>query len=196
MRLKVLKNGFEKNLEMPAKKGDVGYDMRAATFKIIGNIFSDNYDSILDYDYLSIDYIEYETGIALEPFWRNKEECYGGDGYDDNFEYGDLIDISKYVQVKPRSSLSNYNLALCNSVATIDPNFRGTIKCRFKYLWQPEDLNIGRFVVGKINKDKIYKVGDKIAQVVFAQVIHPEIEYVDKLSESDRNTGEFGSTGK
>jgi len=32
----------------------------------------------------------------------------------------------------PRSSLSNYDLALCNSVGVIDGDFRGTVKLRFK----------------------------------------------------------------
>lgn len=49
----------------------------------------------------------------------------------------------------------------------------------------------------KINnlEDAPYKVGDKIGQMVFGKYPHVEIEVVDELSESERGTGGFGSTG-
>lgn len=194
MIIKILKNGFEKNLLMPAKFGDVGYDMVSSSIKIVGVKFKGYEDkNDLESFYHEINYIEYDTGIALEPVFR--DVIYGVPDTEWTIEEG--MDISKYVQVKPRSSLCNYNLVLANHVATIDPNFRGTIKCRFKYIFSPSDLKVKYgFVGGKINQDRIYKVGDRVAQAVFAKVIHPEIEYVYKLSDSERKGGEFGSTGK
>ena len=43
-----------------------------------------------------------------------------------------------------------------------------------------------------------YKVqaGDKISQIVILPIITPELELVDKLDETDRGNGGFGSTGK
>lgn len=42
-----------------------------------------------------------------------------------------------------------------------------------------------------------YKVerGNKVCQIVILPIITPELELVDKLDETDRNTGGFGSTG-
>jgi dUTP pyrophosphatase len=48
--------------------------------------------------------------------------------------------------------------------------------------------------IGNINL-KIVK-GIKIAQMLIQKVEHPTIETVETLSESDRATGGFGSTGK
>jgi dUTPase len=37
-----------------------------------------------------------------------------------------------YFEIFPRSSLSNYDLILCNSVGVIDNSYRGEVKFRFK----------------------------------------------------------------
>ena len=175
MKIKVLKNGNENNICQPAKEGDLGYDLIAKSIKIVGDrtLYVKEKDDLAS-EFSYVDYIEYDTGIALEP-----------------------SDNTFFAQVKPRSSLSKYNLAQCNSVATIDIGYRGTILIRFKYLFQPEDLlmtsHLG--IVGRINPNKIYQVGDKIGQVVFANAILPEIEYVSELSGSERKDAGFGSTG-
>ncbi len=57
----------------------------------------------------------------------------------------------------------------------------------------------GEYNVHLVNlSDTAYTVekGDKIAQIVMLKVEHPEIIEVDELSESERGTGGFGSTGK
>lgn len=194
MKVNILKNGFEQNLLKPAKFGDVGYDLVAADMKIVGVKFK-GYEDKNDFEsfYHKVEYIEYDTGIALEPIFR--ENMF--DEYGNYLEKKGEMDITKYVQVAPRSSLSKFNLVLANHVATIDPNYRGTIKCRFKYIFDPEDLRVDYgHVGGKIKQNKIYLPGDKIAQAIFAHTIHPEINYVDKLSDSERGTKDFGSSGK
>ncbi len=185
MKLKVLKNGYEKNLILPAKDGDVGYDIKVVTMNIVGKKTEDSeFKEDLDSYWYSIDYIEYNTGLCVEP----------------KTDYPDKYFFARfYAQVKPRSSISKYNLSLCNSVATIDPCYRGVINCRFNYLFQPEDLQINKEsnkLYGKININKIYREDDKCAQIVFANIIHPNIEYCDNLSQTERDSSGFGSTDK
>jgi dUTP pyrophosphatase len=87
--------------------------------------------------------------------------------------------------IRPRSSVSKYDLIMCNSPATIDAGYRGEWKVRFK------------MIKPNFNGDyKIYEVGDKIAQITFQRV--PEIEFktVKELKGSERGVGAFGSTGE
>ena len=82
----------------------------------------------------------------------------------------------------PRSSISNYSLILANSVGVVDSGYRGELKVRFK--------KIG-------NKDKIYELGDKVAQLVLMPIaIANSIEVVDELAATDRGIGGFGHSGK
>jgi dUTP pyrophosphatase len=82
--------------------------------------------------------------------------------------------------VFPRSSVRNYDLVMSNSVGVIDSGYRGEIMVTFnlKNPWAD-----------------IYKVGDRIAQLVIMPV--PLIQYkeVDELSETQRGTDGHGSTG-
>ncbi len=161
-----------------AHPSDVGLDLIATSDpKIVGNMISENV-------YKSIDYIEYDTGLIIAPeyIWRAKGE---------NDENG-------YTLIYPRSSISKYNLVLANSVGIIDAGFRNSIKCRFKYIMNAEDLghieNVG--IVCVVNKDKIYKKGQAIAQLVASWKETITWELVDKLDETPRATGGFGSSGQ
>lgn len=80
----------------------------------------------------------------------------------------------------PRSSISNLNLILTNSVGVIDHGYSGTIKFRFK-----------KSTLGK----GMYEVGDRIGQMIIMP--YPQIEFVEgDLEESDRGEGGFGSSGE
>lgn len=104
------------------------------------------------------DYIEYDTSIALEI----------PDGY---------VGL-----IFPRSSVSNKDLLLCNSVGIVDSNYRGSIKFRFKLT---ESLS---------SVPNIYDIGDRIGQILIIPI--PKIKFTeDELSETERNTGGFGSSG-
>ena len=46
-----------------------------------------------------------------------------------------------------------------------------------------------------VNMEKIYKKGERIAQLVIAETHKVEFEIVEELSETDRGKGGFGSTG-
>jgi len=82
--------------------------------------------------------------------------------------------------VFPRSSIRNYDLVLSNGVGVIDSGYRGEIMATFnlKNPWAD-----------------IYKVGDRIAQLVIVPV--PLVQYteVGELSETQRGTDGHGSTG-
>jgi dUTPase len=157
------------NILMPAHITDSGYDIIAASDPVIVGL---KVDGIED-KYYSIDYIEYDTELSIEP------------------------PMYYHTYVFPRSSISKMNLVLCNSVGLIDQGYRGSIKLRFKYIAQPIDstlINGHKQAIG-INKNKIYKMGDKIGQLVLASKVVVNIEQEDNLSQTTRNAGGFGSTG-
>lgn len=82
----------------------------------------------------------------------------------------------------PRSSISKYDLILANSVGVLDSGYRGEVKFRFK-------------MTNQTSSAKQYEIGDKIGQIMI--VPYPQIEFVEgELSDTERGTGGFGSSGK
>jgi len=82
----------------------------------------------------------------------------------------------------PRSSISKTKVRLANSIGVIDPNYRG-------YLIAAVD-NIS-------NITQNLKQGERYFQLVFTKLIKPtNLNFVDDLSNTDRGSGGFGSTGK
>lgn len=93
------------------------------------------------------------------------------------------LESNAYVAyIYARSGLAiKSGITLSNCVGVVDSDYRGEVK------------------VGLINlSDSEYTVtnGDRIAQMVIAPVIIPEISEVDELDETERADGGFGSTGK
>ena len=82
--------------------------------------------------------------------------------------------------VFPRSSIRKYTLAQCNAVGVIDSSYRGEIMVSYKLTSDVE---------------KIYNIGDKIAQLIILP--YPEVSYkeVETLSETDRGENGHGSSG-
>ena len=80
----------------------------------------------------------------------------------------------------PRSSISKTAHSLRNAVGVIDSGYRGEIMMKF-------DINT-------LNSP-VYKVGDRIAQIVILP--YPEIEFEEswELSKTERGAGGFGSSG-
>lgn len=85
------------------------------------------------------------------------------------------------IDFRPRSSIYKTGMVLCNSCGTIDESYRGEV-CAYFYHVMP---NMPR-----------YKVGDKIGQIKLGTTLPLEFEEVDKLSDTERGEGGFGSTGK
>lgn len=84
-------------------------------------------------------------------------------------------------QIRPRSGLAiKKGLTVINSPGTVDADYRGEVMVGL--------INHGRFPAE-------IKVGDRIAQLVICEV--PEVELVEasELSETDRGSSGFGSTG-
>ncbi len=158
----------------PSNIGDAGYDLVAASApKIVGEVYHGKL-------FKKINYIEYDTNIRLAP------------------ETDEFNDYELFSYVFPRSSISKYNLSLCNSVGVIDSGFRDTIKLRFKYIAQAENfyiINDAENILIGIDESMIYSKGDKIGQLIFSKHIRPRVFLKDSLNESDRGLGGFGSTG-
>lgn len=88
----------------------------------------------------------------------------------------------------PRSSVSNKPLSMANSVGVIDQNFRGELKLRFR-------KTVGA-AVHVDSEAELYKVGDRIGQLVVMELPKIELEEIKKVTETDRNEGGFGSSGE
>jgi dUTP pyrophosphatase len=85
-------------------------------------------------------------------------------------------------QVRPRSGLAlNFGVTVLNSPGTIDADFRGEI-CVIL-------INLG-------NRSFEIKRGARIAQLVVSPIARIALAERDRLSESGRGSGGFGSTGR
>lgn len=81
-----------------------------------------------------------------------------------------------------RSSVTKKDLILKNCVGVIDSGYRGEICLRFQVT--------GANLHGK----DIYKVGEKVGQIIIQPIPFIELEEVEELEESERGEGGFGST--
>ena len=85
-------------------------------------------------------------------------------------------------QIRPRSGLAaKHHITVTNSPGTVDANYRG-------------EVNAILFNLGKA--PFTIKRGDRIAQMVIAELPVVELAVCSELSESSRGEGGFGSTGK
>lgn len=85
-------------------------------------------------------------------------------------------------QVRPRSGLAaKHGVTVLNTPGTIDADYRGEVKVIL--------INLG---------DDPFEIarGERIAQMVIAPVLQAELTEVDILSETERGSGGFGSTGR
>lgn len=87
--------------------------------------------------------------------------------------------------IVPRSSFTKEYWVMQNSPAQIDSDYRG------EYLLKFTGLSYSGFI-----PPFPYKVGDRVAQIYFEKVNEVQFEIVDKLSETSRGEGGFGSTNK
>lgn len=112
-------------------------------------------------------YIEYGTGLAFE------------------------IPVGYFGDMRPRSSISNYDLILANSPGTVDSGYRGEVKFRFKKTKDWSDFNDNSPIC-----PKYYEVGDRIGQIVIQAYPLVTLNVVTELEHSGRGVGGFGSSGK
>jgi dUTP pyrophosphatase len=84
-------------------------------------------------------------------------------------------------QVRPRSGLAlKHGIGLLNSPGTVDSDYRGEVLV----------------LLHNFSKEPFkYNKGDRIAQIVFAEVARANLTVSQTLSDTERGGGGFGSTG-
>ena len=76
-----------------------------------------------------------------------------------------------------RSSVSNMDMSLSNAVGVLDSDFTGEVTFRYRQ-----------------SGPNIYKVGDRIGQLVVVPLSNMEMIEVDELDKTQRGEGGYGST--
>lgn len=86
------------------------------------------------------------------------------------------------IQIRPRSGLAlSHGITLPNTPATIDADYRGPL---------------GIALVNLSDMPFTVAHGDRIAQVIVAPVLQAAFAETDRLSDTARGAGGFGSTGR
>ncbi len=86
------------------------------------------------------------------------------------------------LQIRPRSGLAkNHRITLMNSPGTLDSDYRGPI---------------GIMLINHGQQQFEIKAGDRIAQGILGPVYQAVFNEVEELSETNRGSGGYGSTGK
>ena len=135
---------------------------------------------------------------AVESMYKNHGHFHEGDSGLDLYVLEDvLIKKNETVLIKlgisceslenksyylmPRSSISKSPIRMSNSVGLIDAGYRGEIMA---------------YCDNIKNYDYQIKAGQRLFQLVAPDASPISYEIVEKLSETDRGSGGFGSTGK
>ena len=108
----------------------------------------------------------YGTGLAMQ---IERDPDY----YEDDWVLG--------ITARPRSSVWKTGMVLSNCLGTIDRGYTGEIMAVFYHVMP--------------NMPK-YNVGDKIFQIHIDVTAPMQFIEVDELSDTDRGTGGYGSTGR
>lgn len=120
-----------------------------------------------------------DAGFDLTAVWS------GWDNDSKVFEYGFGLSFEipeGYVGlIFPRSSIFRKDLFLTNCVGVIDNGYRGEVTVKFKS------------TTGRIPDS--YNVGARVAQMIIMPI--PQVTFVEvkELSDTDRGSGGYGSTG-
>lgn len=80
-----------------------------------------------------------------------------------------------------RSSVSKTTLQLSNAVGVLDSDFTGEVLFKFRYVYS--------------GQERVYKVGERIGQLVLLKLPEADIVEVDELEATARGAGGYGSTG-
>jgi dUTP pyrophosphatase len=92
------------------------------------------------------------------------------------------LPVGYEAQVRPRSGLAaKHGVTVLNSPGTIDADYRG---------------EIGVVLINHGAAPFVIRRGERIAQMVIAEVARAELAAVASLSATERGSGGFGSTGR
>jgi dUTP pyrophosphatase len=84
-------------------------------------------------------------------------------------------------QIRPRSGLAaKHGISIVNAPGTIDADYRGEIKV---------------LLINLSDEPFVIENGERIAQMVISRYEKADLAQVEKLDESERGEGGFGSTG-
>ena len=85
-------------------------------------------------------------------------------------------------QIRPRSGLAaKHGITVLNAPGTIDEDYRGEIKV---------------ILINLSNEQYTVHRGDRIAQMVITPTVKAAFNISDKIQDSERGSGGFGSTGR
>lgn len=162
---------LDKSIETPQfeTEGSAGLDIRANS---ILKIFKGN-SEVTGEKVENIKKRFIESGyIKLRPF----ERILFGTG----LQVADM-DKSLEIQVRSRSGKAlKQGLVVANQPGTIDADYRG---------------QIGVIIYNSSPFLSKVELNERIAQLVINKIEKPDIQVVDEISESERGSGGFGSTG-
>lgn len=94
-----------------------------------------------------------------------------------------------FMMLVPRSSNCKTDLTLTNHCGICDSGYRGEVF--FKYA-----ENYRKFPRPDKNYNNDYEIGDRIGQLIILPYPQIEFEETDELSETERGSGGYGSTGR
>lgn len=121
----------------------------------------------------------HKQDAGLDLFSREDRAILDGDSA--VFDTGVHIELppGTFGQLFSKSGLNvNYNIVSCGG--TIDEGYTGSIHVKL--------YNLGK-------KPYMIRKGQKICQLVIMPCLKPDLEIVEKLEDTERGTGAFGSTG-
>lgn len=100
--------------------------------------------------------------------------------------------------VFPRSSNSKTDLRLTNSVGVIDSGYRGEIMFKFRNdnFASMNPMLKNDLINGQLGFSNEYQIDDRIGQLIIMPYPTIEFEEADELSETERGSGGYGSTGE
>lgn len=178
MFLYIKKNFPDSKLPTRANPSDVGLDVYAHSMKIVGEQFGNGL-------WKRIDYIEYDCGISIQP----------------NAEFTSNREHRKFfTYLAPRSSISKTNLVQANGFGIIDAGYTGPLLIRYKYIPQPSDfvfldgISWPSFAL-QIDESRIYKIGEKIGQIIVTEQVDVDDLEAKCFIDTDRGSKGFGSSG-
>ena len=93
----------------------------------------------------------------------------------------------------PRSSVSKCAISMANCVGVVDSGFRGEVTVKFRPI---DSFEYGLTKESRKNFKFLYEVGERVAQLIIIPYPHIDFVEVEKMSETERGEGGFGSTGK
>jgi dUTP pyrophosphatase len=167
-KLKILK--MFPDVKSPEKKNptDSGFDVFAYSIKRYYQNHGSNFERLLEGESLKkfVEFGEIELASQDRVLIGLGFKATVGSGYE--------------IQVRPRSGLAlKQGLTVLNTPGTVDEAYRD---------------EFGVIIINLSRQSQKIKLGERIAQIVVAEVGLPEIEIVNELPSNDRGGG-FGSTG-